>query len=143
MADEMKSQIKRTWKPVIAGALDIIGCLVCVITGYNINAGCTDGTSFVIFFSLALLAVAGGIFSFSRTAWGLAIVGPIGLLLGLGCAIMSLIIYVVVSLFGGMLFGGLDLEPSVLTTLGLATLFLLGLGTSSLILTVACKNEFK
>jgi len=139
-----KLQIKRNWKPEIAGILDIIGGLVFVITAYYINDGSMDDIFFVIYFVLALLAVAGGIFSFSRTSWALAIVGTVSLWLGLAGVVAFLIIYLVGSVFMGIMFlGGPHLDPSILTTVGLAALFLMGLGISSLILTIACKNEFK
>jgi hypothetical protein len=142
MAQESKPQNKRTWKPEIAGILDILGGLACVITGYYMNVGYTGDSPFVLFFVLALLALAGGIFSIGRTIWGLAMIGPVALLLGLACVVTVFILYLV-AVFVRMFFGGDHLDPFYFTTLILAAIFLLGLGIPALILTIKGKQEFK
>lgn len=137
MAEEIKPQIKKTWKPEIAGILDIIGGLIWGIMIYNITIHYASDA--VIFFVLALLALAGGIFSMGRTIWGLAMIGPIALFLCLGYMIINLTGY------GIMLFLGWEAYEthSFYLTMTILTAILFGLSISALILTLACKKEFK
>jgi hypothetical protein len=109
MADEIKPQIKKTWKPIIAGIIDIIGgayfgflslkFIFPFFTG-PITSGHSDPETdwfllpikilglalfiiipAILLFVVASLALTGGTFAIKRKAWILALAGSIVLTL--------------------------------------------------------------
>ena len=100
----METPVKKTWKPVVAGILDIIegafsimGAFLLLIASAVISAGSSwaglNESDFgtmtaasvaavilviaIIIALLAILEIIGGIFALRRKAWGLALAGSI------------------------------------------------------------------
>ncbi|UCH51926.1 MAG: hypothetical protein JSV54_04060, partial [Chloroflexota bacterium] len=82
--------IKRTWKPLAAGALDIIFSIISAIFSVGFlgvascatNLGDTSSSKFlggiaVVLLAIAFLACAGGISAIKRRRWWLAVTGSI------------------------------------------------------------------
>ena len=132
---------RKIGKPEIAGMLDIIGGLTCGIIAYNETLHYTDPATSVPLFVIGLIAIAGGIFSISKTIWGMAMAGPVALLWGTGWVVMLLISWLLYD-FVGYWTGG-DADPSYLSLLKTVATLLFGLAIATLILTTTCKSEFK
>jgi len=135
--------MEKTWKPKVAGILDIIAGSQCLIAGsgiflFGVACSCGDGygASQVLVFCSAIalplfivgtLAIRGGLYALKRKRWRLALAGSIAAFLPL-CILWLAIIVVFTahwdSLNAFFLFGSL-------------------FGIASIVFTVQSKDEFE
>ena len=139
-------QVKKTWKPIAAGTIEIIGGILGIIVSIYwpvLSHGETvDYIIAPILFILACMALAGGITARQRKRWKLAIAGAI-------CAFWGPIIWPGYSLLSWLP----ENVESYITTpaplLPLATIYWglwslpLIMGIISLVFTIQSRNEFE
>ena len=148
-------QVKKTWKPISAGILDLIlGCqwllgglglfflgIACHSLGIDIGASFSSTLALISaialpFFIVGALAIRGGIYSLKRKRWAFALAGSIAAFLPI-CA--SLIAISIVASKANHQTGGLNIlafhfiEPLLYALLGIA----------AIVLTALAKNEFE
>jgi len=157
--EEWQLRKKETWKPDIAGILNIIGGLVCGVLGYialtykfSTSHSVLDAALFpsnnnlsiaIILFVSALLAVAGGILCVGRKIWGVAIAGSIAVLLGLGYVVLHYLGYVGLNFIFALLTAFQIGDQSWFFSVGLITLLLAVLAIAPLVFTIQSKKEFE
>jgi len=148
-ADTAESQeIKKTWKPKVAGILDIIVGGQCLIAGSGIflfgiacssfirNFSHSQASSTLVFYSaialplfiVGALAIRGGLYALKRKRWGLALAGSIAAFLSLFSLRLAIII----------IFTARWEKPE-----DIFFLFGLLLGIAAIVFTVLSKNEFE
>jgi NO-binding membrane sensor protein with MHYT domain len=152
-------QVKKTWKPDIAGILNIIGGFACGVLGYaalnykfSTSHSILDAALFphnenvivaIVLFVSALLAITGGILCVGRKMWGVAIAGSILVFLGLGYVIMHYLGYLglnfIFAFFTGFQIG----DPSWFISPILVILLLAVLAIAPFLFTILGKDEFK
>ena len=154
-ADTAESQqIKKTWKPIAAGILDIIIGCQCLAGGLGLfiaGIACSSfareygaysySSSALIFMSaialplliVGVLAIRGGIYALKRRRWGFSLAGPIA-------AILTLFILWIATITAPML----DFQILVrLVAPPLFYLLLLLSGIAAIVFTVLAKKEFE
>jgi len=80
--------IRKTWKPLLAGILDIVSAIfsylfaLWVFYVFIMDGGLESMTVVIAYVSIASLALMGGIFALKRKNWGLALAGSIAVCAG-------------------------------------------------------------
>lgn len=147
---EQSPQVKKTWKPIVAGILDLmLGCLwlgvglssfLLTLSCYCIGEACVDLEDYAtpVFLLVAgILAIIGGKHATQRNKWRFALVGSVAALLPAFISLMGLILYQSHDIGG--------LYPQIkanISTLTICWLFLLA-GISTMALTALSKKEFE
>jgi len=140
------SKMEKTWKPKVAGILNIIVGSQCLIAGSGIflfGIACSsflrnfgDSSSVLAFFSaialplfiVGTLAVRGGLYALKRKRWGLALAGSIAAFLSLFSLRLAIIIAFVARWWN---------PEDVFFLSGLL------LGIAAIVFTALSKNEFE
>ncbi|MBC8273857.1 MAG: hypothetical protein H8E40_02655 [Chloroflexi bacterium] len=147
-AEAKGQQTQRTWKPKVAGILNIIVGSQCLIAGSGIflfgiacssfirNFSHSQASSTLVFYSaialplfiVGALAIRGGLYALKRKRWGLVLAGSIAAFSSL-CSLRLAIIIV---------FTAHWVSPD-----DIFFLFGLLLGIAAIVFTVQSKNEFE
>lgn len=147
---EQSQQVKRTWKPIAAGILDLtLGCLwlqvgllsflltmACDAIG-EASVGLEDYGTPVLLLIAGILAIIGGKHATQRNKWWFALVGSVAALLPAFISLIGLILYQSHDIGG--LYPQIKANNSTLTICGL---FLLA-GIAAIVLKALSKKEFE
>ena len=130
--------MNKTWKPIAAGVLDIIGGVIQLVfviiisiarlisDVYYLGGGETL-LIITLFILSALLAIYGGIFCIKRTKWPMAITGSFAASALLPIIVVSFVEYCVMFGVGGLIYSSPYTSP----------------GIAAIVLTVLSKKEFE
>jgi hypothetical protein len=152
MAEMIKPQIKKTWKPIAAGVLDIIlGCfwllgglgIIIIIMAYDLirsswsifgeaSISLKDYCIAVPALIAGALAISGGIYTAKRNKWWFALIGSVAAFLPIFISMIDILYYA-------------QAQGSKVTNSGTdlyGILFLLA-GAAAIVLTALSKSEFE
>ena len=134
----MEEKVKKTWKPTVAGILDIVAGLFRAFVGFLLisvfmscppspgllTGGIGSWLAAVCYMVVGVLAITGGIYALRRKQWGRALIGSI-------CAALSILaIPVVVNTLNWSLYGSIFAPFDVLAII-------------AIVLTVLSRGEFE